>query len=620
MDRNTITGLVLIFFLMLGWMYFMQPSPEEIQRQQQEQMRRDSLARLDSVRAPEQTTAAAERESAGTGSSATPSPRREQTIRSDEQPTPAQMGLFSRASTGDTVLTVVETPLYRATFTNIGGGPAKIVLKKFDTWDGQPVQMIGDTSHSAYNIGFLSDENYNVETDELVFTPLSSTDYIAVREGQDEELAYELKLDDGRRLLLVYRFFADTYEIDVQVAFEGLRSMVAGNNFDFGWTPRLNFTEKDRTQEALPASAYLFAGGELEQFNLEEAGSDQSLINGKIDWVATRTKFFTQIIKTGEQTDAALLSGQVNGPVDAQSTRHHYKSSIRTDIPADEVADFQLYVGPLSWDDLKNYDEHAYDMVDVGFSWLRWFSDPLVRYVIIPFINYVGSWVGNYGIVIILFAIAIKLVLYPLTKKSFESMAAMRELQPEMKAIQEKYKDNPEKQQKATMKLYKEAGANPLGGCLPNLLQFPILITLWRFFQNSIEIRQKSFLWASDLSAPDVVINLPFEIPFLGDHLAGFVLLMTATMVVQTQLTGSPTGMGGGGGMSGSQMKVFQYFLPIMLLFFFNSFAAGLSLYYLIYNVMSIGQQFLINKNIDHDKMMDKVEGKGKKKGRKGKK
>ena len=259
-----------------------------------------------------------------------------------------------------------------------------------------------------------------------------------------------------------------------------------------------------------------------------------------------------------------------------------------------------MYVGPLSYETLKVFDDHAYDMVDTGYSLLRWFSDPLVRYIIIPYFSFAGDFM-NYGIAIIIFAILIKLILYPLTKKSYRSMAAMKDLQPKMQEIQEKYKDNPQKQQEATLKLYKKSGVNPLGGCLPNLLQLPILITLWRYFQDSILLRQQEFLWANDLSAPDYILSLPFSIPFLGDQIAGFVLLMTGAMFVQSNIMG---GMGapGGGGAAGGQMAALKYIFPFMLLFIFNNFAAGLSLYYLVYNIVSILQQLLINRQLDHEK------------------
>lgn len=180
-------------------------------------------------------------------------------------------------------------------------------------------------------------------------------------------------------------------------------------------------------------------------------------------------------------------------------------------------------------------------------------------------------------------------------------MAAMREIQPEMKAIQEKYKEDPQKQQKATMELFKKAKVNPLGGCLPNLLQIPVLVTLWKFFQNAIEIRGESFLWATDLSAPDVILDLPFTIPFMGNFIAGFVLLMTVSMVIQMRISGQ-------GGASNPQMKILQYVFPVMMLFIFNAFASGLSLYYLVYNVLSIGQQMLINNKVDHVKLMEGID------------
>jgi YidC/Oxa1 family membrane protein insertase len=281
---------------------------------------------------------------------------------------------------------------------------------------------------------------------------------------------------------------------------------------------------------------------------------------------------------------------------------------------ADNTLEYEFYVGPLRYQYTKSFDDHAYDVVEIGYALIRWFADPLVRYLIIPFFQIGSSIIPNYGILIILFGVIIKLVLYPLTQKSFKSMAAMKELQPQMQEIKEKYKDDPQKQQKETLALYKKAGVNPLGGCLPMLLQFPILITLFFFFQNSMIIRQEPFLWANDLSAPDYIFNLPFSIPFLGDQIGGFVLLMTAAMFLQTKLTGSVGGMGGGSSPSGGpNMKAFTYVLPFILLFVFNNFAAGLSLYYLVYNVLSAAQQVLIKKQTETPDVATNSKGKGRK-------
>ena len=593
MDKNTATGFVLIFFLMLGWFYFTMPSEEQLAQQRQEQALQDSLAQIERNQ-QDSLDQLGENETEE-------QERREPSISEDVDDVPEVRGLFANSPVSEQTEIEVTTPLYTVTFTNRGAGPSSFLLNQYDTWDGRPVQLIDDTTRSAYNIGFLSTENYNVETQNILFRQVTQGNSINISSGEQREVRYELELEDGREVIITYLLNGNNYEIDVDVQFSGLQDYVIGGDVDFGWTAPLNFTEKDPTQDALETAAYVYAGGELEKFKLDEAGRNETTINGNIDWVATKTKFFTQLIKPLSQTDAALLTGEVTGAIDNQNTDHRYTSSIRTNLDDQGSTSFRLYLGPLKYREVTKVDEHAYDMVDVGWSWLRWFSDPFVRWMVIPFFEFMSRFTANYGIIIIVFASLVKLVLSPLTYKSYKSMAAMGELQPQMKEIQEKYKDNPQKQQKATMDLYRKNKVNPLGGCLPNLLQFPILITLWRYFQNSIQIRQEEFLWAGDLSAPDYILSLPFEIPFLGDQIAGFVLLMTAAMMVQSKLTGGMSGGGGSSPMAG-QMKVLQYIFPIMLLFIFNNFAAGLSLYYLIFNVLSIIQQFFIKRSLHGDK------------------
>lgn len=601
MDRNTVTGLLLIFAIMLAWFYFMAPSEQELRQRQAQQARQDSLAALQDTTGPSSVASAEDtaREQPSSGHTLQPEPGSEQ-----ERP---QMGRFENVGVKDTTEFTVETPLYTAVFTNLGAGPSRFTLKEYHTWDNQPVQLIRDTTKSAYGMGFMTSEGHNVETQYLLFKSLNKGDKLQVAEGDSAHVSYQLALDNGQTLTYRYTIVGGKYEIDLQVDFDGITQSISGRQIDFTWLSALNYTEKNHSSENTQSSAYAYSGGELEQFRLSEPGSDSQTFNGRVSWVSSRNKFFTQVIKSSEETDGARLWGQQIGDNSKETSKHHYQAGLRLDIPQNNKTHFQFYVGPLSYNSIKQYDARAYDMVNVGWSWIRWFSDPLVRYIVIPFVGFIGNLFGNFGIAIILFAISIKLILSPLTKKSFESMAAMRELQPELKALQEKYKDNPKKQQEETMKLYKKAKVNPLGGCLPNLLQFPILITLYRFFQNSILIRQKEFLWVGDLSAPDTLIHLPFHVPFLGEHLGGIVVLMAGTMVLQTQMTG---GMSGGGGGGGAMMKPMQYMLPLVLLFVFNNFAAGLSLYYLFFNLLSIGQQMLIHKNFDHEQMMSSIDKK----------
>ena len=593
MDRNTIIGLTLMFGIMMAWFAYMTPSQEEMERMREERRVQDSIRAVQAETGflPDDIDSLPGARITGT------TPDRERIME--------QMGIFGQSTVADTVFYTIETPFYTAIFSNVGAGPVEFMLNRFNKWDGTPVQLIADTSRSAYSIGFLSAQNYNIETNLLLFEQVNVGSGATLRRDgqQNHELTYVLELEDGSRLVKTYRFNAVNYDIILDIEFDNIVQHMGDRNIEFGWKSELNTTERSRASEAMYSAAYVYSGGVLEEFNLSNAGREERIITGSVDWLATKTKFFTQIIRPETPGTGAIITGEVTGDASSELTDHIYTTALRTRVPDSGMLRMHLYVGPLEYFTIREFAANAYEMVDVGYRFLNWFSRPFVRWVVLPVITTLGDWTGNYGIAIILFALLIKIVLYPLTKKSFESMAAMRELQPEMKAIQEKYKDEPQKQQEATLKLFKKAKVNPLGGCLPNLLQLPVLVTLWKFFQNAIEIRGESFLWADDLSAPDVILNLPFEIPFFGDFVAGCVLLMTAAMVVQMRVSGQ-------GGAANPQMKILQYVFPVMLLFIFNRFASGLSLYYLVYNVLSIGQQFMINKKIDHVKMMEGIDKK----------
>ena len=585
MDRNTVTGLILIFLITIAWFYYTAPSEQEIERQQREKVVRDSIAALNLP--PVQPEIRSESE-------------KEQVVTSQ-----TSMGFFAQSDSIEQIdlrISRVETPLYTVEFSNKGAGPIRLELHEFLTWDGERVQLISDTTKSIYSLGFTSAQNYNIDTHRLMFVPQFEGDNFQLSDGDSLQIAYDLPMGDRGAVRYVYTLYGGTYEIGLDIQFTGAETLLSSRTMEFGWSSTLNYSERYLSTEAPSVSAYSYAGGELEQFILTSPGREEKIVNGDINWVSTKTKFFTQIIKPLQSSDGAYFTGQRIGEDTDPAAQRNYTSAIRSALPEVNTLSYALYIGPLSFSHLREFDDHAFDMVDMGYAFLRWFSDPLVRFAIIPYFVFFSGFIANYGILIIIFAFLIKLVLYPLTKKSFESMAAMREIQPEMKLIQDKYKEDPQKQQQAMLKLYKDAKVNPLGGCLPNLLQLPILVTLWMFFQNSILIRQKPFLWAEDLSAPDVILNLPFNIPLLGDHISGFVLLMTITMIVQMQISGQTA--------PNNQMKILTYILPVMLFVFFNNIASGLSLYYMIYNVLSIAQQMLINKQIDHAKLMGSIDKK----------
>lgn len=579
-----------MFAIMMGWFVYMTPSQDEIERVREERRVQDSLRTSQTEQGYLQDEI---EDRLPAFRDASP----------EENDVVSRLGIFGEITHPDTLFYTVNTPLYTVEFSNLGAGPVSFTLKEFSKWDDTPVQLIADSSRSTYSIGFVSTQNYNIETDQILFKPLNPGLGRDVPAGQAHEVGYALEFPDGERLVYIYKLDGDTYEIDLEVRFEGAQRYISDRNIEFAWKSRLNPTERSKSSEALYTSSYVYSGGVLEQYILSGAGREESIVTGSVDWVSTKTKFFTQIIKPEIPGTGAIITSEVTGETSNELTLHHYTSTLRTRIPDNNVLLFNLYVGPLKYYTIRDFDPMAYDMVDVGYKFINWFSEPLVKYAILPVITTLGGFFGNYGIAIIIFAFLIKLVLYPLTKKSFESMAAMGQLQPEMKLLQEKYKDDPKKQQEATMALFKKAKVNPLGGCLPNLLQIPVLVTLWKFFQNAIEIRGESFLWANDLSAPDIIINLPFTIPFMGDFIAGFVLLMSASMVLQMRVSGQ-------GGAANPQMKILQYIFPVMMLLIFNAFASGLSLYYLVYNVLSIAQQMLIKKKIDHVSLMEGIDKK----------
>ena len=398
----------------------------------------------------------------------------------------------------------------------------------------------------------------------------------------------------GGAIRLAYTFQPDDYEVGFRVEAPGTDLLDQAVGYELIWDGAIPLAEADAEQEIQQAGAYVHLGGETDDLRLSEEGDGETLErSGQIDWVAVKTKFFLAAILPGdgvETVGASLDGAQIGEAGDGDAFAQTYTA--RIEMPALEAggADaFTLYLGPLEMRRLGQYG--LYDTIDFGFG--ETITRPIARYLVAPTFAFLSTFIPNYGLVILLFALIVKLVLWPLTSVSYRSAARMREVQPKMEAIKEKYGDDPQKQQEAVMKLYREEGVNPLGGCLPMLLQYPILISLWRFFQSTLVLRGESFLWAQDLSAPDPILNLPFTIPFYGDFVAGFTLLMGLSMIIQMRLTSS-------GNLQGQQ-KVIMYTLPAVFFLFFNRFPSGLSLYYLGFNLLSIVQQRLVNRKVHEE-------------------
>lgn len=560
-DRNALVGIVLISLIFGLWMLFFSPRPEP-------------------QPAAEPQAGAVEQEAAP----------EERAVEALETPTDS---LFAAAVRGPERLVTVETDRYVATFSTRGGTPVSFRLKGYRQADRTaPVELVQNREEGALALGFNPPRGGFVDTRTLAFRPTVGArpfegDTLRVGEG-GAALAFDAPVGGGG-LRLAYGFRPDSYEVTLDVSTPGTDVLAQSGGYELVWDGAVPFAENDHQQEATQSGAYVRWGGETSRLKLDgDAAPEPVTAPGDVDWVAVKTKYFIAALvpAEGEETEGAELEGRRTGELADPTTALDFTARLQLPRPdADEADRFRLYLGPMELQRLGAYG--LYDTVEFGFG--QSLTRPIARYVIAPTLALLTAVVPSYGLAILLFALVVKLVLWPLTAQSFKSAARMRELQPKVEALKEKYGDNPQKQQEEMMRLYKEAGVNPLGGCLPMLLQYPILIALWQFFQSTLVLRQHGFLWANDLSAPDVILRLPFSIPLYGDFVAGFTLLMGVSMIFQMRLASPPGGMAG-------QQKVLLYMMPAVFFLFFNRLPAGLSLYYLAFNVFSILQQQWTNR------------------------
>ena len=514
------------------------------------------------------------------------------------------------AMTGEERTITVETNLYQAQFSTRGATLTSFILKDYLRYDQEePVQLVDTTSAGALSLAFTTPASHVIDSRTLFFEAETGGDTLRVGE-QPVSLTFTARVGQGL-IRQTYTFEEDEYEVDLQIERRNVEAFSTGEGYELLWDGGIPFSEGDAESEAMASGAFARSGGEVESVVLNDDAFEEQRLAGNVTWTAVKSKYFTAVILPAVATRGAELIGERLTGAGSEIVWEDYEARLLMAGSESGVDDFKLYIGPMEFYRMARYDAGLYDMVDYGWDMFEWMTRPVAKYVFIPSMAFLSTFIPNYGIIIIIIAILLKFALYPLTKTSYKSMARMRELQPQMEAIKEKYGDNPQKQQEEMMKMYKETGVNPLGGCLPMLLQYPIIIALWQFLPNAIEIRQQSFLWAADLSAPDVILQLPFEIPFYGDFVAGFTLLMGISMIFQMKIQMTPG--------SNPQAKIFTYVFPVMIFAIFNRFASGLSLYYLVYNVVTAIQQQYINKHIkqaDEGEKLEAAKGKGKRKGK----
>ena len=480
----------------------------------------------------------------------------------------------------------VENEKYKFEFTSYGGAMKKAFIKNFKTWDGKELQLVDWKKERELNLMFTSKEGKLINTKDLVFTQVNTeTGPVDVSKQKSYTLKYVLNVggDSTSKITKIYTFVPDTYEFKVDFEFNNPSKFIADNKYQVVWGSSLNLTEHRSDEEAQFSEAFSYMGGELEQMQPSDFDKEVKFdANGNTDFVSTRNKYFgVFIIPFSRKGDGAYLTGNKMHLPDAGS-KGLFSIAVKMDIKNDaiEKSSFKILLSPIDYKILKSYDMNLEKTMRFSLDWL---VRPIAQYAIIPFFNFLHMFIPNWGLVIIIFAIVLKIVLNPLTKKQMTSMRKMSTLNPKMTELKAKYKDDPTKLNTAMMKLYKDEGINPMGGCLPLLLQMPILYALFGVFRSTIELRQAEFIWwIKDLAAPDIIFNLPFKIPIFGiEQVSGLATLMGITMFIQQKMT-----------VTDPKQKSMVYIMPVMMTLLFFSFPSGLNLYYFIFNLLSIGQQY----------------------------
>jgi len=603
MDRNTIIGLAVIGLLLVGYSIMTKPQREA---QMADRLRQDSIARVEQVRA---MTAA---------QLAQPELRNDETGNdgvTDSQSMDRlaeEFGDFANAAAGAEESVVLENDNVKLTFSTLGGRPYTVQLKKYQTHDSLPVYLFNGDS-TIFALQFFAN-NRSINTGELYFAPV-----IEKRTGEDgrtyQQLTMKMSISEYSSISYIYRLFEDDYMLDFDMRFKGMDQYKTDRmefKFDF-YAPS---TEKGYQNEAMYTTLYYkYHGGDVESFKSRTKKEIEDITETtRIRWIAFSHQFFSTILIADEHFSGAyMLQERFNDP-----GKYVRRYSTSVDMPYDRTSDqligMQLYFGPNDFKSLKSYEDMGLEsVVTVGGSMIRWIN----AFVVIPIFSWLNKYFVNYGIIILLLTLIIKVALFPLTYKSFKSQAVMKLLKPQVDEINERYpkKDEAMKKQQATMDLYKKAGANPMGGCLPMLLQFPILYAMFRFFPTSIQLRQEGFLWAHDLSTYDSILTLPWDIPVYGDHVSLFTILMTVT----TMLSMKYNNQAGAGSSQMPGMKTMMYIMPVMFMVILNNFSAGLTYYYFLANVITLGQNLLFKRFIDEDKIMKKINAKKNKPAKKSK-
>lgn len=593
-DLNSTIGFILIFGILLFMLWQKQPTPEELEaeeRAKQAQVEAEKKAEVS-----KDTFVSTEHDYLNVPTS--------DSLRMEALKN--RLGAFAYAASLPSATaheTLVETDLLQLKFSNKGGYLSEVKLKKFVDHDSLPIYIIKD-GNADFNISFATTDNRNLNTQDLYFEPTVSLN------GENTVVSMKLKVSENRFLEYRYEIKPDDYMFRFHVRSQGLSGVInSSQDVNLDWTIKTyRYAKSISYENRYTELIFEYDGGKDDYLGQGKTTDDTA---NDVTWVANKQHFFTSILladqpfKTGYFKSENLVQDE---DVDTLFTKA-FATKLPLVLEGGELnKSMDLYYGPSDYKILNAYNRNLDEVLPLGWGIFGWIN----RYLFIPLFSFLGSFMP-YGIAIVVMTILIKLCLSFVQYKQFLSQAKLKIIKPEMDAIREKYKDNKLKIQQETMALQSKAGASPLAGCIPALIQLPVFYALFQFFPSAFAIRQKSFLWADDLSSYDTILDLPFKIPFYGDHVSLFPILASIAiffymkMTTGQQVASQPT-QEGMPDMS-KMMKYMIYISPIMMLFFFNNYASGLSLYYFISNLISIGIMIVIkNFILDEEKIHAQIQ------------
>jgi YidC/Oxa1 family membrane protein insertase len=577
-DRNTVIGFILIGVLMVGMFYFNSKSNEAYLANQKHIA--DSIAALQ----PKVDTAAARLDS----------------IKFAQAKIQQAGALFQQA--GAEQLTTVENSVLKITFTNKGGQPKKVELKKY-ALNGEPV-VLQDADFSKISYAINSGNNQTVQTSDLSFV----TNPVVVNADSSQTVSFTIKDSSGKVITHQYIIRANDYLIDFSIVMNGADRLVAQNTINLLWQIQTTQAEKDvQFEKSQLQVGYV----EDNKYDFEKTikGEGDKKFEKAVNFMSVKQQFFITAIADKDKFSNGEVSWSI--PADSGRVLMQTVANLRATVPAGAIATvpLQLYYGPSDFHILSKYGNDMYEIVPYGsgpFAFVKYIN----RYLLLPVFDFIKNNVANMGIVILLLTLLIRLITSPILYKSYVSAAKMKALKPEIDKLKEKHGEDKQAFSMDQMKLWKSAGVSPLGGCLPAVLQIPIFMSLYYFFQSNIALRGQNFLWAKDLAAYDSIAHLPFNVPFYGDHVSLFTLTAVATSLMISIYSMNTTMQDD----SNPAMKYMPFIFPIFLLGIFNKLPAALTWYYTISNTITLVLQIVIQKYIiNHEEILAQIEANKKK-------